>query len=272
MLEIGILALCTVALAGVGLAAWHLLRGKAKSRPSLLLRIGAVALVAGSLVAWSAWQLSKARTWQVFGWIVPRVETDKRLVALTFDDGPSVQYTEEVLAALGEENIKATFFVTGRALVRKPEEARRIVEDGHELGNHSFSHKRMVLKPYGFVKEEIEETDELIRASGHRGEIHFRSPGGKKLILLPYYLWQTRRLNIFWDVAPEGYADVPDEPERIVERVLTETRPGSIILLHVMAKGRPASRQALPGIIKGLKDRGYEFVTVSELLDLQGGE
>jgi peptidoglycan/xylan/chitin deacetylase (PgdA/CDA1 family) len=145
-----------------------------------------------------------------------------------------------------------------------------IVEAGHELGNHSLTHKRMVLKPYAFVQREIEETDRLIRAAGYQGDIHFRSPGGKKLIVLPYYLWRTGRRNIFWDVAPEQYAGAPDEPQRLVQQVLEDTRPGSIILLHVMAKGRPATREALPGIIQGLAQQGYRFVTVSELLALEG--
>jgi peptidoglycan/xylan/chitin deacetylase (PgdA/CDA1 family) len=88
-------------------------------------------------------------------------------------------------------------------------------------------------------------------------------------VVLPYYLWQTGRRNIFWDVAPEGWSGVPDEAASIVEQVLDETRPGSIVLLHVMAKDRTASRKALPDIIEGLQERGYRFVTVSELLALQ---
>jgi peptidoglycan/xylan/chitin deacetylase (PgdA/CDA1 family) len=276
MLEPSILLLVTVGLAVAGLAPWRLLRGPARTNLFLALRLATLAVVAGSLVTFSAWKLSKARTWQLFGEIVARVETDERVVALTFDDGPSAEYTEEVLALLGERGVKATFFVTGRALTRKPEEGRRIVEKGHELGNHSFSHKRMVLRSFSDVKKEIEETDARIQAAGYEGEIHFRSPGGKKLIVLPYYLWRTGRRNIFWDIAPEGYSGLPDEAERaagsaqrIVEQVLAEAQPGSIILLHVMAKGRPVSREALPGIIEGLLERGYRFVTVSELLDLQ---
>jgi peptidoglycan/xylan/chitin deacetylase (PgdA/CDA1 family) len=124
----------------------------------------------------------------------------------------------------------------------------------------------MIAKSYAFVQQQIEETDRLIRAAGYVGEIQFRSPYGKKLVVLPYYLWRTGRQNIFWDVAPEAYLEVATDPDKMVEHVLTEVRPGSIILMHVMGRKRAASRQALPGIIQGLRERGYRFVTVSELL------
>ena len=116
------------------------------------------------------------------------------------------------------------------------------------------------------IREEIEKTDALIRACGQEGTIHFRSPNGKKLILLPYYLARTERKNIFWDVEAESYREIAADAERIAEHVLAETQPGSIILLHIMYKSRAESRAALPGIIEGLKERGYRFVTVSELL------
>ncbi len=101
---------------------------------------------------------------------------------------------------------------------------------------------------------------------GYEGDIHFRAPNGKKLILLPYYLASTGRKTISWDVEPESYRDIATDADQIVAHVLQETRPGSIILLHVMYKSREQSRAALPAIIQGLKAKGYRFVTVSELL------
>jgi peptidoglycan/xylan/chitin deacetylase (PgdA/CDA1 family) len=233
----------------------------------LALRLLAVVVVAAAIITFSAWKLSKARTFQLVGQIVPRVETDQPVVALTFDDGPSGQFTGEVLQILSERDVKATFFVTGKGLARNPEAGRQIAAQGHELGNHSYRHKRMVLKPLAFIKAEIEETDHLIRKAGYEGDVHFRAPGGKKLIVLPYFLWRTGRKNISWDIAPEGYSGSPDDPQRIAVKVLAEAKPGSIILLHVMAKSRAASRAALPEIIQGLQGRGYRLVTVSELLN-----
>jgi peptidoglycan/xylan/chitin deacetylase (PgdA/CDA1 family) len=266
MIEVGILLAAIAGLVGVGLAAWRLVRGPARRRRDTALRIALVSLVVAGLALSAAWQLMNSRTFQLFGEIVPRVETSQPLVALTFDDGPTARYTDEVLAILREHDVKATFFVVGEALERSPAECQKLVAEGHELGNHSYSHPRLVLQPYSFIREEIEKTDALIRACGQQGEIHFRSPNGKKLILLPYYLARTGRKNIFWDVEAESYRDIAADAEQIVEHVLAETRPGSIILLHVMYESRAESRAALPGIIQGLKAKGYRFVTVSELL------
>jgi peptidoglycan/xylan/chitin deacetylase (PgdA/CDA1 family) len=231
-------------------------------------RIAAVGLAICPFLLWSGWKLINARTFQLFGGIVPRVETAQPLVALTFDDGPTARFTDEILAILREEGVRATFFVVGEALERSPAECQKLVTAGHELGNHSYSHQRMVLRSYSFIQEEIERTDELIRLCGYEGEIHFRSPNGKKLILLPCYLHHTGRKNIFWDVAPEGEREVAADASKIVDYVVRETRPGSIILLHIMYKSRAESRAALPGIIHGLREKGYHFVTVSELLAL----
>ena len=268
MLEAGILLGIVLGLLGGGLAIWRAVRGPVRRRAGTVGRIAALSLVVVPIVLWSAWKLSNARTVQLFGGIVPRVETSEPVVALTFDDGPTARFTDEILAILRDEGVKATFFVVGEALERNPTECQKIVREGHELGNHSYSHQRMILKPYSFIRQEIERTDELIRTCGYGGEVHFRSPNGKKLILLPYYLSRMGRKNIFWDVSPEGDRDVA-AADKIVETVLEKTRPGSIILLHVMYRSRAESREALPGIIHGLRQQGYRFVTVSELLASQ---
>jgi peptidoglycan/xylan/chitin deacetylase (PgdA/CDA1 family) len=269
MIEIAILAGIVLILVGAGLVVWRLLRGPT-GRPALLIvRLAILTVVVASLVGWSAWRLSKSRTFQLFGQIVSSVETSEPVVALTFDDGPTARFTDEVLAILREEGVPATFFVVGKALERNPQECQKIVAEGHELGNHSYSHPTLVLKPYATIRQEIEDTDHFIRACGHEGDIHFRAPNGKKLILLPYYLSSADRQTISWDVEPESYREIATDAEQVVEHVLQETQPGSIILLHVMYRSREQSRAALPAIIQGLRAKGYRFVTVSELLDSQ---
>lgn len=214
-----------------------------------------------------SYRISKSRTFQFFGEIVPRVETSRKAVALTFDDGPTVGPTDEILTILRESGIRATFFVTGAELEQYPEGGRKLVEAGHELGNHSYSHDRMVLKTPGFIRHEIERTDELIRAAGYRGPIHFRPPFGKKLLLLPYYLAKTGRRSITWDLEPDSYPEVAGKAESIVDYVTAKARPGSIILLHVMYPSRIESLKSVKGIAAGLKQQGYRFLTVSELLE-----
>ena len=218
------------------------------------------------LLLWVAWRVSSSRTFQFFGEIVPRVETSETAVALTFDDGPAPGVVERLLPVLHQRGIKATFFVIGKELEDSPELGRQIVREGHELGNHSYSHSRMVLKTPRFIRDEIERTDRLIRAAGYSGDIQFRPPYGKKLILLPAYLSRTGRRTIMWDVEPDSYPEVAASADRIAAFVLERARPGSIIILHVMYPGREASLEAVPGIIEGMKERGYEFKTVSELL------
>ena len=263
MLEVVIfLALALTLLAG-GLALWRLVRGPARRRWGTVGRAAVLGLLIAPAMLVGAWKLSNAHTFQLFGGIVGRVETTAPVVALTFDDGPTAQFTAEVLGVLRQRQVTATFFVVGEALERNPELGRQIVAGGHELGNHSYSHARLILQPLSFIREEIDRTDQLIRQAGYEGEIHFRPPNGKKLILLPYYLASTGRKTITWTVAPES---APDEAGLIVARVLEQAQPGSIILLHVMYASRAESRAALPGIIDGLQAKGYRFVTLSELL------
>jgi chitin deacetylase len=127
----------------------------------------------------------------------------------------------------------------------------------------------MILKTPSFIRDEIERTDQLIRNTGYPGSIHFRPPYGKKFILLPYYLSRTHRKSIMWDVEPDSYAEIARDADKIVDHVLAQTRPGSIILLHVMYRSGGPSLNAVPKIIDGLKQQGYEFKTVSELVSKQ---
>lgn len=215
------------------------------------------------------WQLSKARTFQLFGEVVSHVPVEEPLVALTFDDGPTAAYTREVLAILAEFGVQATFFVTGREVADNPEEARAIVEAGHELGNHSWSHSNMSLMGLERVAMEVERTDQVIRAAGYEGNIYFRPPYGKKLLTLPWYLSQQGRTTVMWDIEPETYSAIAQSPERITEHILSNVRPGSIILLHLMYGSREASREALPQVISGLQQRGYRLTTVSALMEVR---
>lgn len=225
----------------------------------------ALALVALCAAA-ALWQLGKSRTFQFFGRIVPRVETSRRLVALTFDDGPTREQTAEVLRLLRERNVRATFFVTGGELEREMGAGRDIVAAGHELGNHTYSHERMMLVTPAFVRSEVERTDELIRAAGHAGEIHFRPPYGKKLFALPFYLSRRGRKTITWDVEPDSVLPAGADAAAVTRHVLERARPGSIILLHVMYPSRAETLKAVPSIIEGLEREGYRLVTVSELM------
>jgi peptidoglycan-N-acetylglucosamine deacetylase len=216
-------------------------------------------------MAYTLFNVSKSRTFQFFGGLVEKVETTEKVIALTFDDGPGMN-TDEILTILRDENVKGTFYLTGREIENNFDDAIKIVEDGHEIGNHSYSHQRMVLKSPSFIKGEIEKTNELIRQIGYDGDIHFRPPFGKKLFLLPYYLSKQNQKSILWNIEPETYPEVAANSKKITEHVIEKAEPASIILLHVMYDSRSESINSVKEIITSLKEQGYMFTTVSELL------
>ncbi|MGM0803947.1 MAG: polysaccharide deacetylase family protein [Bacillota bacterium] len=217
-------------------------------------------------LAYSVLKLSSSRDFQFFGGLVTSADTAEKVVALTFDDGPT-DNTDEILLILKEEGVKATFFVTGREIEENLKEAKKIVAEGHELGNHSYSHERMVLKTPSYIRNEIESTDKLIRKAGYEGKIHFRPPYGKKLIGLPYYLDKHDRKTILWNIEPETYPEIASDSTKIVKHVSRNIQPGSIILLHVMYDSRTESMKSVKGIITDLKAKGYTFKTVSEMVE-----
>ncbi|NPV91668.1 MAG: polysaccharide deacetylase family protein [Firmicutes bacterium] len=218
-----------------------------------------------SVVCFAGLKAANSRTFMFFGAPVARVDTSEKVIALTFDDGPGKK-TDQVLEVLKASDVKATFFVIGANLEENPDEGRKLAAAGHQLGNHTYQHKRMVFKSPAYIRDEIERTDQLIRAAGYDGEILFRPPNCKKLLLLPYYLQRNGRQTITWDLEPDSYPEVAASSDRIVEYVKANARPGSIILLHVMSDSRAESLRAVPGIVSALRQDGYRFVTVSELL------
>ncbi|MCA0158528.1 polysaccharide deacetylase family protein [Tsukamurella sp. M9C] len=231
--------------------------------------ITAAVLLCTAAVLYGLLQVSKSRSFQFFGDLVDRVDTTEPVVALTFDDAPT-NATAEVLETLGRYDVKGTFYALGSELERHPDLGRRIVAEGHELGNHTFSHRRMVgtNETPGFVRAELDRTDAAIRATGYDGPITFRPPYGKKLFVLPWELSRRGVTTVTWDVEPDTlHAGDADGIERYtVER----TRPGSIVLLHPFCADEcRADREALPRIIERLRADGFRFVTVRELLALR---
>ena len=231
-------------------------------------KIAAILLLSVSVLLLSAYGLYKlmnARTFQLFGEVVSSLDTNQKTVALSFDDGPNDK-ADHVLHILKQANIKATFFLIGENIENYPEEAEKLVQAGHEIGNHTYSHQRMIFKSPSFIENEIEKTDQLIREAGYEGEILFRPPYGKKILGLPYYLSKHDRKTIMWDVEPESYPEIAKSPETIVQYVLQHTKPGSIILLHIWHYSKEEQSYIIENVTKGLKEKGYTFQTVSQLL------
>ena len=206
-------------------------------------------------------KVSKATCFSLTGQAICRVETDQPLVALTFDDGPTEEGLDAVLPVLERYHAKGTFFLIGER-VRVPL-VKRIVEQGHEIGNHGFQHHRMVFRPFAFYESELHRTDAALEAAGAPRPVLFRPPFGKKLIGLPVAVERNRQRMIMWDSG-----DPPDrDPKAYAAKVLAKVRPGSIVLVHPMYKSNATERAALPLIVEGIARRGLRMVTVSELLE-----
>lgn len=250
----------------VVLVVWRLLRGKPRGLGSRSGRVVVVLLIAAAVTAFVAYRVMNSRTYQTMGTLVPRVATSAKVVAVTFDDGPSPAYDAQVLAALRRYDARATFYVIGSQAERDPAALRTLVAAGMEIGDHTWSHRRLVFVSGSAVAEQIEPTDRVIRAAGYQGPITVRPPNCKKLVAAPYYLWRHHRTTVTWDLEPDSVASIAGDPVAMLEYVTARVRPGSIILMHVEDPSRTASRRALPMILKRLSGEGYRFVTVSQLM------
>lgn len=253
---------------GAGLyALWRLTAGPAKSRVRFGGRVAIVTVLAMVIGGFGTYRLMNSRTFMVAGELVTRVDTDRRVVALTFDDGPTPEYTELTLATLAAHNAKATFYLTGAASQANPTQLKAIIDAGHELGNHTYDHERLVFKSAAEVGDQFDRTDAIFQGAGYEAVTTVRPPNCKKLVVAPWYLARNDRTTIIWDLEPDTVA--PGDADAMVDHVSDGVRPGSIVLMHVMHDSGAPMREALPRILDELAATGYEFVTISELLALR---
>jgi peptidoglycan/xylan/chitin deacetylase (PgdA/CDA1 family)/GT2 family glycosyltransferase len=195
-------------------------------------------------------------------------------IALTFDDGPNEPYTSQALAILEQYGIKATFFVIGQNAQRHPETCRRIVTAGNVVGNHSYHHhKSLCLKPGKAIAREIELSHRAIyECTGFEPKL-FRPPHGFRT---PWLMRTVRHLGytvVTWDnMTSDWNADKSDD--EIIRAIIRRAKPGSVIVLHDgrdtrLNYDRSHMLQALPFVIETLKERGFDFVTIPELLEFE---
>jgi peptidoglycan/xylan/chitin deacetylase (PgdA/CDA1 family) len=187
---------------------------------------------------------------------------DGPYVAMTFDDGPSAENTPRLLDILKERDIKATFFMIGENAARYPEIVKRVLAEGHEIGNHSWSHPLLSKMTDDEVRQQIQSTqDAIVQACGYT----------PKLLRPPYGGFTTRQRRwandifgvkiIFWDVDPLDWKIHDSAHVKAV--ILKDTKPGSIILSHDIHK---TTVDAMPETLDTLLANGFKFVTVSQLI------
>lgn len=240
-------------------------------RPTTRVKLIAMVPVLGLLLLAGIRELARARTFQLFGVLVAETHPRERVVALTLDDGPGDRIVDSLIDVLRVHGAHATFFLTGRELAESPEAGAKLVAAGHELGNHTYTHRRMIFVTRLRVRREIERTDSLLRRAGQREPIWFRPPYGYKLFALPRYLESTSRTTVMWSIEPDSYPEVAATPAGIVRHVLDRVHPGSIIILHPWYPSRRTSRAAIGPLVDSLHAHGYRVETVGALLDASRG-
>ena len=195
---------------------------------------------------------------------------ETRKVALTFDDGPAPPFTEKILDILREKKVTATFFVCGRNAERHPETMRRIIREGHTLGNHTFSHPSLFMRSSQRMADEIDRAQEAIEKVAGVLPFIFRPPFGVRFPGLMGVLAERGLKLVMWSASGRDWK-LPTKG--IVESVLQELKPGAVILLHD-GRGiddpanidRSRTVEALPEIIDRIRAAGLDFVPISEFL------
>ena len=186
-------------------------------------------------------------------------------VALTFDDGPNPPYTGQILGILARYQVPATFFCVGLQASAHPADVARMAAAGHGLGNHTWSHPFLPDLTRAQLAEQLDRTDEAVsRAAGGREPGLFRPPYGSRSPDVLRWLGERGSTIVLWDVDPSDWAR--PGAAVIAGRVLTQTRPGTIILMHDGGGDRSQTVAALPLVIEGLLDRGFRFTRADALL------
>jgi len=210
----------------------------------------------------------------LFGRIWWRGSDTRAAVALTFDDGPTEPNTTQILDVLKQHGVTATFFVLGANAERHPDVVRRIVAEGHEIGNHTYDHYVLPLKGPAYIRSQVRQTSDIIeRASGVRPRL-FRPPHGWRNPFVDSAVRAEGVEPVAWSL---GVYDT-DQPgaEVIRHRVRGGLVNGAVILLHdgKSLEAQPDASQvvkALPGIIADAKQRGLAFETLSQMRAAEGG-
>ena len=184
------------------------------------------------------------------------------LVAMTFDDGPHPTLTPALLDMLKERRIRATFYVIGRNAARYPDILKRIVDEGHEIGNHSWSHPFLSRLGTKGVFRELDRTADAVYKAVQRIPTTLRPPYGALTDGQANRVAKDRDMpTILWSVDPEDWRRPGSSV--VASRIVNRTGPGAIILTHDI---HAPTVRAMPTALDGLSDRGFEFATVSMIL------
>lgn len=190
--------------------------------------------------------------------------TNGKQIALTFDDGPHKEYTEQILDILDDYNIKATFYVIGVNAEAHPEILQMISQKGHEIGNHTYSHIDCSKTSFEKIRNDIITNHNVIKSICNVEPTTFRTPGGIKSDQVSKIADEMKYKIVFWNIDTKDW--MHSKAVDIQENILTNVSDGSIILFHDYIYGETNTCEALKITLPKLIEKGYKFVTVSELL------
>lgn len=200
-----------------------------------------------------------------------KLKANEKVIALTFDDGPSPKNTAQILEILKKNNIKATFFMVGQMVKYFPQVAKQVAADGHVIGNHTWHHWYFQMDG-ATASSEIDRTADIIYKTTGEKTTLFRPPGGFLNNGLAQYAKNEKYAVMMWsEQSGDAERRSPQVPG-LVTNVLKQAKPGAIVLLHDGGGNRSKSVKALPEMIAGLKTQGYRFVTIPQLLEMQAQE
>ncbi|MGF2036487.1 MAG: polysaccharide deacetylase family protein [Nostoc sp. CmiVER01] len=200
-----------------------------------------------------------------------KLKANEKVIALTFDDGPSPKNTAQILEILKKNNIKATFFMVGQMVKYFPQVAKQVAADGHVIGNHTWHHWYFQMDG-ATASSEIDRTADIIYKTTGEKTTLFRPPGGFLNNGLAQYAKNEKYAVMMWsEQSGDAERRSPQVP-MLVKNVLKQAKPGAIVLLHDGGGNRSKSVKALPEMIAGLKAQGYRFVTIPQLLEMQAKE
>ncbi|MBO8159603.1 polysaccharide deacetylase family protein [Thermosyntropha sp.] len=198
--------------------------------------------------------------------VITGIETNEKVIALTFDDGPDTENTSLILDILKKHDAKATFFVLGQRAKKYPNLIKRMAEDGHEVGNHSFSHPDFNHKDRKSIREEIVKTNQIILRLTGKKPLFFRPPGGYLSYEMVDLVMKENMIIGYWSYIQDPKDWQGRKGEDIAAYIINHIKPGQIIILHDGVPNGVETARALDIFIPKLKKEGYRFVTMTELI------
>lgn len=197
--------------------------------------------------------------------IIYKGSNHSKKVALTFDDGPDIEVTKKILKILEKERVPATFFVTGRMVKEYPHMLKQIYEEGHVIGNHTWSHPQLTKLSNKEIEIELQRTNQLVEKEIGKKMLLFRPPYGATNSLVQKVIKKNGFLIINWSVDTNDWRG--NSGTTIEEIVRKQISNGGIVLQHNAGNKLQGTVDALPKIISFLKNQNYQLVTVDQLLD-----